>query len=213
MHREGRGMTTTAEGHRLATALTEAFDQIASASADLMRQTAARALRVAVTPSFAANWLMPRIGHFWETHPEIELEIIPSMALVDLRRDNIDVAIRYGHGDWAGVHGVRLMPAGHVAVTAPSYVEGRKIDCLADLCGLRWLLDGKRSEERYWLAENGVDLSYTERGRVTWARHLCALAFGAIEDQLTRATFCQDALQCPAVHIQATRSFRHVAIT
>jgi len=86
MHREGRGMTTTAEGHRLATALTEAFDQIASASADLMRQTAARALRVAVTPSFAANWLMPRIGHFWETHPEIELEIIPSMALVEQDR-------------------------------------------------------------------------------------------------------------------------------
>jgi LysR family glycine cleavage system transcriptional activator len=68
---------------------------------------------------------MPRIGSFWGKHPDIDIEFIPSMSLVDLRRDNIDVAIRYGKGGWAGVTSRPLMPAGHVAVAAPEYIEGR----------------------------------------------------------------------------------------
>ena len=80
------------------------------------------------------------------------------MQLIDLRRDNIDVAIRYGDGDWAGAHSTPLMPAGHTAVAAPSYLKDCDTDCLADLKGSRWLLDGNRSEEKLWVAQNGVDL-------------------------------------------------------
>ncbi|MDG1408154.1 MAG: LysR substrate-binding domain-containing protein [Octadecabacter sp.] len=89
---------------------------------------------------------MPRIGSFWEKHPEIDIEFIPSMSLVDLRRDNIDVAIRYGKGGWADVTSRPLMPAGHVAVAAPEYIKGHNITCLSDLKGLHWLMDGARSE-------------------------------------------------------------------
>ncbi|MCF2871506.1 LysR family transcriptional regulator [Octadecabacter sp. G9-8] len=158
MQRDGRGMSVTPEGRALSDSLSEAFGLIATASHDLLDQSQTRAIRVAVTPSLAANWLMPRIGSFWNQHPEIEVELVPAMTLVDLRRDNIDVAIRYGKGGWAGVSSTPLMPAGHVAVAAPSYVEGRKIDCLSDLKGLRWLMDGTRSEERFWICANGIDL-------------------------------------------------------
>lgn len=158
MRREGRGMALTENGRMLADAVSEAFGLISSASADLLDRTKKRAVRVAVTPSFAANWLMPHIGGFWDKHPEIEVELIPSMALVDLRRDNIDVAIRYGKGGWAGVASRPLMAAGHVAVASPHYLNGRDVTCLADLKGSHWLMDGTRSEEQFWIAENGVDL-------------------------------------------------------
>ncbi len=165
MQRDGRGMAVTPDGRRLADTLGEAFGLIASAATDLLDQTKTRAIRVSVTPSFAANWLMPRIGGFWDAHPDIEVELIPSMQLIDLRRDNIDVAIRYGDGNWPGVHSSPLMPAGHTAVAAPSYLKGGKTDCLADLKGSRWLLDGNRSEEKLWVAQNGVDL---DRENVTY---------------------------------------------
>lgn len=158
MKREGRGMSVTSDGRALADAMSEAFSLIASASHDLLNQSKTRAIRVALTPSFAANWLMPRIGLFWDKHPEVELELLPSATLVDLRRDNIDVAIRYGNGDWSGVKSISLMSAGHVVVAAPSYLAGREIDCLGDLKGSRWLLDGTRSEERYWMAANGINI-------------------------------------------------------
>lgn len=158
MQRSGRGMALTPDGQVLAQNLGEAFAQIGSAARDLLDRAKVRPLRVAVTPSFAANWLMPRIGAFWDKHPEVEVELIPGMGLVDMRADNIDVAIRYGKGGWAGVDSLKLMPAGHVAVAAPSYLKGREITCLADLKGAHWLMDGARSEERFWIAENGVDL-------------------------------------------------------
>lgn len=158
MRRDGRSMAVTPEGQILATALSDAFGQIAAATHDLLNRTKARALRVAVTPSLAANWLMPRIGQFWEQHPDIELEILPGMSLVDVRRDNIDVALRYGRGGWPGVTATPLMPAGHVAVAAPDYVKNCDTSCLAGLKGSRWLMDSIRSEERFWLAANGIDL-------------------------------------------------------
>lgn len=158
MQRAGRGMAVTAEGQVLAAALGEAFGIVGTACRDLSDRTRARALRVALTPSFAANWLMPRIGGFWASHPDIPVELIPGMGLVDMRADGIDLAIRYGRGDWPGVASEPLIPAGHVAVAAPSLLTGRRIECLGDLAGVTWLMDGARSEERLWLRTNGVDL-------------------------------------------------------
>ncbi len=158
MQREGRGMSVTDSGRKLANQLSEAFGLVETATQNLLDQSKTRAVRVTVTPSFAANWLMPRIGAFWDSHPDIDIEILPSHALIDMRRDNVDIAIRYGDGIWPGVKSRMLMPAGHTAVAAQSYVKNRKMDCLADMRGARWLMDGMRSEERSWLLENGIDL-------------------------------------------------------
>ena len=159
MHRDGRGMTATPEGQALADALSDAFMTISDASAALLDRTKSRALRVAVTPSFAAHWLMPRIGGFWHKHPQVEVELIPSSALVDMRRDGIDIAIRYGAGKWAGTVSKHTIPAGHVVIATPDYLKGRATDCLADLKGCHWLMTGARSEEHFWLSKNGIDLS------------------------------------------------------
>ena len=158
LERDGQRMAATEAGAALAGPLGEGFTRIHEAIRDLDDRDLARPLRVALTPSFGANWLMPRLGRFWESHPGIELELIPSAGLADLRRDGIDLAIRYGRGSWPGVESEVLMPAGHVAVAAPGLVDGRDVGCLADLKGLRWLMDGNRPEERLWLAANGVDL-------------------------------------------------------
>ncbi|MEJ6510543.1 MAG: LysR family transcriptional regulator [Octadecabacter sp.] len=70
MQRDGRGMLVTPDGQKLAITLSDAFGLISSASTDLLDQSKTRAIRDAVTPSLAANWLMPRIGSFWGKHPQ-----------------------------------------------------------------------------------------------------------------------------------------------
>ena len=159
MLRKGRAMAATADGHALATALNEGFGTIAAACRDLADRDKARPLRIAVTPSFAAHWLMPRLGAFWCEHPDIQLEILPSITLVDLRAEGIDVAIRYGHGGWPGVTSEPLMSAGHTAVAAPDYLGDYRPDCLADLACHTWLLDGSQREEVVWARANGIDLA------------------------------------------------------
>jgi LysR family glycine cleavage system transcriptional activator len=84
--------------------------------------------------------------------------LLPAGKLVDLRQDNVDVAIRYGKGGWAGATVCKLMSAGHVAVAATTYIEGRRIECFDDLKGARWLMAKAQSEERYWVKTGGIDL-------------------------------------------------------
>lgn len=158
MQREGQTMQPTADGHRLSRGLTDAFSKIAEISEDLLARDADRPLRIATTPSFAENWLMPRIGAFWAEHPDIRIEIAPSNELVDLRADGFDLAIRYGRGGWPGVTSEPLESAGHVVVAAPAVVDGRRITCVADLSDQHWLMHGVSTEERLWIRENGLDL-------------------------------------------------------
>lgn len=158
LQREGQVMQPTEEGHRLSRSLTDAFGQIAETSEALLIRDAERPLRIATTPSFAENWLMPRIGSFWAKYPDIKIEIAPSHGLVDLRADGFDLAIRYGDGNWPGVTSEVLAPADHVVVAAPSLIEGRKINCVGDLVDAHWVLNGASTVERRWLLENGLDL-------------------------------------------------------
>jgi LysR family glycine cleavage system transcriptional activator len=156
MHRIGQSMQTTAEGARLAEALASGFSTIAEGVAALEEDAAQRALRVATTPSFAENWLAPRISTFWASHPDIGLEIVPGIQSVDLRRDGFDIALRYGSGGWPGVEHEPLIDARHTIVAAPGVVPGNRIDSLEVLKPFNWLFVKGRSEEHLWLEDIGL---------------------------------------------------------
>lgn len=155
MERQGAGMAPTPEGRQLAAALSDGFGRIATACRDLVERDAIRPLRLALTPSFAASWLMPRIGDFWARHPGIELEMVPSPDLVDLAAQGFDMAIRYGRGPWDGVAVERLTSAGHAVVAAPGRVPG-PISSLAQLSDLHWMTEAANTEEKFWAASNGL---------------------------------------------------------
>ncbi|MDW4498098.1 LysR family transcriptional regulator [Sulfitobacter sp. D35] len=158
MRREGQGMAVTDVARDFADNLSDGFARIAGAARDLAERDAVRPLRVALTPSFAGNWLMPRIGRFWEAHPEIAVEFSPGAELVDLRRDGFDLAIRYGHGTWTGVETERLVSAGHAVVAAPELAHRLKIRALEDIRDAHLLMEAGRDEEKIWARANGLDL-------------------------------------------------------
>ena len=63
---------------------------------------------VSMPPSFAAKWLVPRLERFTETHPDLDVRVSASMELVDFRRDEVDIAIRFGHGNYPGLVAEKL---------------------------------------------------------------------------------------------------------
>src|SRR5690242_20058130 len=92
IERAGRGIRATDDGERLATRLRAALADIADAIREAGERNNPRQLRVSVTPSFAARWLLPRLGKFIARHRDIDLDVRSSIALVDFRRDDADVA-------------------------------------------------------------------------------------------------------------------------
>jgi LysR family glycine cleavage system transcriptional activator len=156
--REGRGMKLTDAGAQLAAALTDGFAQIIAGVVQTTQAADARPISLAVTPSFAENWLMPRFSDFWAKYPEIALSILPSCDVLDLRRDGIDLAVRYGRSEWPGLTSTPLLKADFTVVAAPSLVAGRKTSSFSDLNGLPWLFETVHEEARRWVTASGLDL-------------------------------------------------------
>src|SRR5690348_5415321 len=119
IERAGRGIRMTDDGERLATRVRAALADVAAAVREVSERNNPRQLRVSVTPSFAARWLLPRLGTFLARHRDIDLDVRSSLSLVDFKRDDADVAIRYGFGSWPEVRAELLLSDAYFPVCSP----------------------------------------------------------------------------------------------
>lgn len=114
-----RGLKLTAEGQRL-------LDNVAphlEAIDDALRPLCARndhALSLSAMPSMLSSWLVPRLPDFVAHHPEIELNLDSSIALVDFADGRFDAALRYGTGDWPGLVVESLLEEWLTPVASPA---------------------------------------------------------------------------------------------
>jgi LysR family glycine cleavage system transcriptional activator len=140
--RNGRGLELSDTGRAALPLLREGFERLLDASALLREPAKRRQIAVSVAPSFAAKWLMPRLDRFHEAHPEIEVWISADMEVAELGDGAVDVAVRYGPGDYANVVTERLLGEGVLPVCAPELMEGAKpIREPSDLAGHTLLHD------------------------------------------------------------------------
>ncbi len=146
-----RRVVLSEAGKRLAPPLTEAFERLHAAFAAL-RETDAGVLSVTAVQSFAANWLVPRLGTFQVAHPDIAVRLEASGRLVDFAREEFDVGIRGGDGRWPGVKAHLLMPIEFTPLCSPEFVgRGGPLATPADLLRLP-LLDWRDDWWRQWFA-------------------------------------------------------------
>jgi DNA-binding transcriptional LysR family regulator len=141
-----RGVALTERGKRLWQASRLAFQDLEREIAAL-RQPDLGGITVGMSTYFASRWLSPRLMTFMAAHPRIALRLQPLIDLIDLRSENIDMAIRWGKGDWRDLEVEPLFscPAFPVAGAAIA----RRVDALglaAVLPGLTLLQDRDGSE-------------------------------------------------------------------
>lgn len=154
--RDGRGIALTEDGAKLAISVEAGFQTLLAGAETLLQDNEARPLKIALTPAFAENWLMPRLGQFWVDHPDVEIELSPSLKTVDLKKGGFDLAIRYGHGNWPGTRSTFLASAEYVVVATRAFMKGRSADSLAELKELPWLFEASRTEHQIWAEERGI---------------------------------------------------------
>jgi LysR family glycine cleavage system transcriptional activator len=160
--RAPRALRLTPAGERYFPAARAALDALSAATRALAPKRGAARLRISALPSFAASWLVPRLGAFRAKYPRIDLTLHSSSELVDLARDPIDVAIRYGGGDYPGLH-VEPLTTDEIAPVASPRLALR---LPAELRRQTLLHDGDTQGWRDWLAAAGVRGVDAERGLV-----------------------------------------------
>ncbi|SDV48355.1 transcriptional regulator GcvA [Chitinasiproducens palmae] len=154
--RKGKRVTNTEAGQRYARKIAAALQQLADASDEVAEQGRERRLVISTLPSFAARWLMPRIGSFIEAHPDIDLELRASTELVDLQREGVDVAIRHGSGHYPGLHVEKLMDEYYFAACSPNFNDGILPATPRELIESPLLHSSRDESWRAWLDRAGL---------------------------------------------------------
>ena len=133
-HRERQRLFLTEAGREYLAVIRDALDQIAVGTERLLQRQERGVLTVSTSPDFAAKWLVNRLSRLVEKHPGVDLRVSATTHYVDFARDDVDIAIRHGDGNWPGLDVQRLYSERLFPVCGPKLVAGRnRITKAADI--------------------------------------------------------------------------------
>lgn len=156
--RTRRGLELSDAGRLILPGISNAFDAIGDALAQLRPPADSRVLNVSMLSTFAMRWFIPRLYRFQQLNPDIEVRISTSIELVDFTRGDMDCAIRSGRGSWPGTHAIRLFDERFTPVCSPTLPRGdTPLSSPADLAGHTLLHSKLRPDDwRIWQAAAGL---------------------------------------------------------
>lgn len=160
--RTPKGLLLTDAAQTALPALREAFDRLAEAASLLTAAVDGRRLTLTAPPSFAAKWLVPRLGAFEQAHPQVDIWLSAGIELIDLTAGEVDVAIRYGTGRYPGLEVSRLISETVIPVISPELLQEQPLDTPEDLKNHVLLHDGSPDLDdscpdwSMWLAARGL---------------------------------------------------------
>jgi len=164
--RRNRSLLLSEAGQAYLPSVRAAFDQLNEATEKLLQKDKGGNLTVTTTSSFAVKWLVPRLGGFQRSHPEIDVRVSTGTSLVDFSREDVDIGIRYGRGQWPNLMAERLVSEDVMPVCAPSLVKGPNgLGKPADLKRFTLLHIGSFPDDwQVWLTAAGVKGVDASRG-------------------------------------------------
>jgi LysR family glycine cleavage system transcriptional activator len=199
--RTPRGLLLTDSAQMALPALREAFDRLAEAAALLTAAVDGRRLTLTAPPSFAAKWLVPRLGRFEEAHPHVDVWLSADMDLVDFAASDVDLALRYGPGPYPGLEAIRLINETVIPVMSPGLMATNPVATPADLSKHVLLHDGSPDADescpdwQMWLAARGVKGFDANRGpRFNQSSLVIEAAVSGRGVALAKRTLAQDDL-------------------
>ena len=194
--RTPRKLVLTEQGRALLPDIIEAFDKLSNAIGAVRQDPSSKMISVRLAPSFAAKWLSPRLKYFWLQHPEIDLCLYHANPAVEFDREEIDIAVTYGKGDWPGVVADPILSLDFYPVCTPAFMTNDRP--LSNIDNLRYyslLHDANYECWSDWLRLAKLDGINANKGTIIDDTNVLIQA--AVDGQgvaLGSTTFVQDLL-------------------
>ena len=165
--RNGRRITLSAKGSELATALAEAFGDIARTCRRISASDETPTLTVAAIPSVATCWLIPKLSDFWQRHPDVRVKLLYAIHGSPIDFQDIDIAIAYGTGDWSGVEVTPFLNGDAKPVCSRQYLADKgPFDEPEYLVDAELLHEQNRRGWENWFHNAGVEVEALPRGPI-----------------------------------------------
>lgn len=158
--RTKRGVTVTDAGVGYARSVRARLDEVERDTLELMANGGqGTSLELGVVPTFATNWLMPRLVEFRRIHPHINVNMTTRTRPFLFEDTALDAAIYAGEASWPGTEGHFLMRENLIAVASPQLVAPRKELKAAQLARLPLLQQTTRPYAwRHWFESQGLQV-------------------------------------------------------
>ena len=150
--RKNRSLLLTEEGQSYYLDLKDIFQALQEATQRLLARGEKGAITVALPPSFAIQWLVPRLNQFSQSNPDIDIRIKAVDFDEGFLTDDVDVAIYYGRGKWPNLYAQKLHTEYLTPVCSPLLFQGQKpLEKLEDLKHHLLLHDSSREAWKNWI--------------------------------------------------------------
>jgi LysR family glycine cleavage system transcriptional activator len=149
--RKNRSLLLTEEGQSYYLDIKDVFNALHDATERLLARGAKGAITVSLQPSFAIQWLVPRLNTFNLLHPDIDVRIKAVDQPENSLTEDVDLAIYYGRGRWSGIHAEQLHTEYLIPVCSPLLLSGSKpLRIIDDLANHTLLHDASRRDWKRW---------------------------------------------------------------
>ena len=161
--RDGRKIRLSSDGNTLLRYVGSAFDDIRR-GLEFVSTRGPKVLRVHSAPSFAAQWLTPRLRHFLAANPDVDIRLSASVDYTRFSTDEFDVDIVYGRPQ---VEGTVVIPLGEETITPLCAPKLASLIRRPEDLFRHALIDSDNKQVRWpdWFAANGLSVPPTRNMR------------------------------------------------
>ncbi|MGO4405304.1 transcriptional regulator GcvA [Bosea sp. RAF48] len=174
--RQPRQVVLTAIGQRLAGPVAKALFDIGTVFRGLCEENQA-VLTISSLQTMAITWLSPRLAQFQVENPQFEVRVGTTEHLVNFATESVDLALRYGRGEWPGLVAERLFACHYAPLCTPELREQLQLREPRDLLRAP-MLSPMDICWKSWFADVGVDVPKLG-GRATMALQMQAMSIQA----------------------------------
>jgi DNA-binding transcriptional LysR family regulator len=128
MVKTGRRVALTEAGERYFEMIAEHIDRVSEATQNVRGYLSSTSLTVRATPSLATKWLLPRLGRFLDANPDLDVRVDATNEPTDFSREDVDVDIRHGEGNWPGLFVEGIAEERFLPVCAPGLCAAATLD-------------------------------------------------------------------------------------
>lgn len=164
--RHSRSVRLTPQGARLLPGIQRGMSELTRAVDQLRQDRSCGLLNISLLGSFLQKWLLPRLGDFYQKHPEVDLRFNASRELVNFMQTDFHAAVRYGNGEWTQLRAEKMLDDWVFPVASPALLaQLGPVNTLGDLNKYP-LLHSASEPWKDWLRRVGGDTTRAERGPV-----------------------------------------------
>jgi LysR family transcriptional regulator, glycine cleavage system transcriptional activator len=168
--RRSRRIQLTDQGDYYSRLVSRSLDLIEAGTVELMSSKAGKGtLSVGMLPTFGTRWLLPRLPSFQKLYPDVSVNVVSSDGDLDFTRERIDIAIRFGHGEWSDALVDPLMSEEVQVVCSPLLFDDRyPLDTPSDVAHYRLIDHSTRPDSwEYWFRSVGAEMP-----QISWGPRL-----------------------------------------